>query len=134
LGYWFWGRTAGKIGHRRMLIICGIGQAFYPILTALAPSMQWLLPAAVVWGLTIGGIELGLFDMLLAACPEGRQPSFAAAGSMTSSLGVMIGPLLGAALAGVAGITTALFAVGLLQMAATAGFLLLPSREEEALA
>ena len=134
LGYWFWGRMAGQIGHRRILIICGAGQAFYPVLTALAPSMQWLLPAAVVWGLTIGGIELGLFDMLLAACPEGRQPSFAAAGSMTTSLGVMLGPLLGAALAQATTIQTALFAVGLVQMAATAGFLLLPSREEEALA
>ncbi len=131
IGYFFWGRTANRIGHRRMLLICGVGQACYPVLTALAPNEYWLLPAAFVSGITAGGIDLGLFDMLLAACPEGRQPTFAAGSAVFTSMAVTVGPLLGAAMAQSASTRTALFIIGGLQAIATLGFLLLPSREQE---
>jgi MFS family permease len=131
IGYFFWGRMANRIGHRRMLIICGAGQACYPVLTALAPDPVWLLPAAFVAGITAGGIDLGLFDMLLGACPEGRQPTFAAGSAVFTSIAVTIGPLLGAALAQSSSTRTALFIIGAAQAVATLGFLLLPSREQE---
>ncbi len=131
IGYFFWGRMANRIGHRRMLIICGAGQACYPVLTALAPDPVWLLPAAFVSGITAGGIDLGLFDMLLGACPEGRQPTFAAGSAVFTSIAVTIGPLLGAALAQSTSTRTALFFIGAAQAVATLGFLLLPSREQE---
>jgi len=131
VGYFFWGRTANRIGHRRMLIICGLGQACYPALTALAPSAFWLLPVAVVWGLTLAGIDLGLFDMLLAACPEGRQPTFAAGSAVFASIAVTIGPLIGAALAQGWNTRMALFVIGGMQAASTLAFLLLPGRDHD---
>jgi MFS family permease len=73
VGYWFWGRVANRIGHQRLLLICGVCIAFYPVLTALAPTMQWLLPAAAVWGFSLSGIELGLFDILLGVCRGGQH-------------------------------------------------------------
>ncbi len=132
VGYWYWGRMANRLGHRTLLWICGLAQASYPVLTALAPAPQWLLPAAVVWGFTVSGIDIGFFDLLLATCPEGRQPSFAAAANMLASVAITLGPLLGAGLAQVLGIQSALFAIGGLQAAATAFFVLLPGQEWEA--
>ncbi|MCX7670413.1 MAG: MFS transporter [Anaerolineae bacterium] len=131
LGYWLWGRVATRIGHRNVLLLCGAAGAFYPILTALAPSVEWLLPAAALWGLTISGVDIGLFDMMLLSSPAGRLPSFAAMANMLSNIALAIGPLLGAGLAGAIGIREALLVVGGLQLAATAGFLLLPGLEEE---
>ncbi|OQA41550.1 MAG: Major Facilitator Superfamily protein [Chloroflexi bacterium ADurb.Bin325] len=131
VGYWFWGRAANRIGHRRLLLICGATFALYPTLTALAPSVHWLLPAAVLWGLAASGIDLGLFDMLLAVCPEGQQPRFAAAANTLASLALTLGPLLGAGLAAAVTVRGALFVSGALQFASTFAFLLLPEHEHE---
>lgn len=133
VGYRFWGKMANRLGHRTLLLICGVGLGIYPILTALAPTMEWLLPAAVVWGFTIAGTDLGFFDMLLAICPNGRQPSFAAASNMLVSVATTLGPLLGAALANLVGIHSALLITGVLQVASVTFFLLLPGREQEGL-
>ncbi len=131
LGYWLWGRLTNRIGHRGLLLACGIGGALYPVMTALAPSVAWLLPAAALWGITISGIDIGLFDMMLVAAPVGRAPSFAALANVLNNIALAVGPLLGAALAGLVGIQAALLLIGGLQAIATAGFLLLPSREQE---
>jgi MFS family permease len=131
VGYFFWGRVANRLGDRTLLLICGGALAFYPILTAAAHSVQWLLPAAVLWGFTASGVDIGLFDMLLAVCPEGKQPRFAAAANTLASVTMTIGPLLGAALAGVLTTRGALYAVGGLQLFATLAFLLLPVNEHK---
>ncbi|MCU0503302.1 MAG: MFS transporter [Anaerolineae bacterium] len=131
LGYWVWGRMASRIGHRGLLLSCGAGLAFYPVLTALAPSVEWLLPAAALWGFTVAGIDIGLFDMMLISSPAGRMPSFAAVTNVLNNIALAIGPLLGAALAGLVGTRSALLVIGGLQLIATLGYLLLPSREQE---
>jgi MFS family permease len=134
VGYLFWGRVANRIGHRNLLLFCGGGQALYPALTALAPSVQWLLPAAVAWGFTAAGIDIGLFDMLLATCPEGKQPRFAAAANMFSSIAMSVGPLLGAVLSQGVGMRSALFLTAAMQLVGTASFMLLPNKQQEGLA
>ncbi len=129
IGYWFWGRVANRIGHRQLLLVCGATFALYPVVTALAPSVIWLLPAAVLWGFAVSGIDLGLFDMLLAVCPEGKQPRFAAAANTLSSIAITLGPILGAGLAEAITTRGALFVSGALQFAGTFAFLLLPKHE-----
>jgi MFS family permease len=133
VGYFLWGRIANRIGHRNLLLICGGGFAFYPVLTALAPSVEWLLPAAALWGFTAAGIDIGLFDMLLATSPEGKQPRFAAASNMLASIVTSVAPLLGAVLSQEVGIRWALLMIGGLQIIGTAFFLLLPGKEQEGL-
>ena len=95
--YWMWARVTNRIGHRRLLIISAL-IGFYPITTGLAPSAGWLLLAAVIWGLFVAAIDIGFVDMLLLACPEGRQPTFVAAANLLSSAENFAGPLIGAAL------------------------------------
>ena len=133
IGYRLWGHAANRLGHRTLLFICGGTFALYPVLTALAPTAQWLLPAAVVWGISVSGIDIGMFDTLLAACPEGRQPSFSATANMLISAVAFVGPLLGAGLDQFLDIRTTLLIIGGLQLATIAFFGLLPSLEQEEL-
>jgi MFS family permease len=133
VGYRVWGLLANRIGHRTVLLLSGAGLAFYPVLTALAPTPQWLLPGAVVWGLGVSGLDIGFFDMLLAVCPEGRQPRFSATANVFVSFVTALGPLLGAGLAHSLQIRTALYVIGGLQLLSTGFFFLLPNREQEGL-
>jgi len=126
-GYTLWGRLANRLGHRRVLTWSALGLGLYPILTALSPSALWLLPAAFVWGITAAGVDIGLFDLMLAACPEQRQPLFAAVSSMATNAAIFAGPLLGATLADATTIATALIIAGVVQWVATLPFRALPS-------
>ncbi|MEA3407075.1 MAG: MFS transporter, partial [Chloroflexota bacterium] len=126
VGYLFWGRMANRIGHRSLLIAAGMGLALYPIATVLSPSAIWLLPCAAIWGLTASGIDIGLFDLMLAAMPSERQPLFAAIWNMIGNGAVFVGPLLGAILAQSTSRGTTLLIAGLAQMITTIPFVFLP--------
>jgi MFS family permease len=130
-GYRFWGRTANRIGHRAVLLICGSLSALYPLGTLLAPDAQWLLPAALVWGFTVSGTDIALFDMLLGSCPTDRVPSFSAASNMLVSIVVCAGPLMGAALSQAIGIRPALMTAAALELLATLFFFYLPNHQQE---
>ena len=126
VGYIFWGRSANKIGHRQVLFLAALGSALYPIVTGLSPSAWWLLPAAAIWGLTAAGIDIGLFDMMLAYIPERRQPLFTAVWSMVANVAIFIGPQLGAILSDATSLSMALIIAGIAQMITTIPFIALP--------
>jgi MFS family permease len=126
IGYLFWGRMANRMGRRSLLMASAAGLALYPIATALSPSAIWLLPAAAIWGLTASGINIGLFDIMLAAMPEERQPLFAAVWNMIANGAIFVGPFLGAALAQNTSRGTALLIAGILQLATSIPFIFLP--------
>jgi MFS family permease len=126
VGYMLWGRFANRLGHRRVLFISTLGLALYPLLTGLLPSAIWLLPVALLWGLTAAGIDVALFDMMLGAVGPDRQPLFAAFWSIEANLCVFIGPLVGAVLSNMVGLREALVIGGLLQAVTTLPFLMLP--------
>ncbi|MSP13738.1 MAG: MFS transporter [Chloroflexi bacterium] len=131
LGYAFWGRIANRLGHRRLLMVGGAMFGLYPIFTALTPSPQWLIPVAVLWGLSISSVDIGLFDMLLEVCPEGRQPTFVAIANLIASLASFIGPLLGAVLVQVFELRVALLVIGAIQVASILFFVFLPHDEHK---
>ena len=128
--YGLWGRVVHRIGHRALLILSAL-IGLYAIATALAPTAVWLLPVALLWGIFVAAIDIGLVDMLLLACPEGRQPSFIGMANVLASAELFIGPLIGAALAGAIGVPAALIVSGVLQILSGAFFVLLPSRADE---
>ncbi len=127
VGYVTWGHLAGRWGHRRVLFAGAWGLASYVLMTGLSPSAIWLLPAALVWGLSAPGIDIALFDLMLASCPDERQPLFGAVWSMAANLAMFVGPLIGARLGDGLGLGTALIVVAGLQVLATVPFLALPS-------
>ena len=126
VGYVFWGRSANRLGHVRVLTWGAMGLALYVLLTAFIPSAWWLLPAAGLWGLAAGGVDIGLFDLMLASCPKERQPLFAAVWSMVANGAIFIGPLIGAALARATSLRTALIIAALAQALTTLPFIALP--------
>ena len=126
LGYFYWGRRANRIGHRRVLWIGAIGLGAYVVISALLPSAGWIVPVAVLWGVTASGVDVGIFDLMLDACPQGQATRFASVAQAFANLAVFLGPLLGVALAGATSIRTAILVAGILQVASTAAFLLLP--------
>jgi len=128
-GYLLWGRWASRVGHRSVLILSSAGLALYPVATALSPEAGWLLPVAAIWGVTVGGVDIGLFDLMLASCPEERQPLFAAVWSMAARGAMFLGPLVGAALAERTSLGTALLVSGGAQLLTTLPFLLLPRHD-----
>ena len=133
VGYHIWGKTANRLGHRNLLFIAGALFALYPILTALAPSAPWLLPASIIWGLTLSGTDIGTFDMLLGCCPDGRQPSFIATANLLICLVSFLGPFIGAELVHILDVRSALLVSGAVQLVTAGFFILLPSREQEGL-
>jgi len=131
VSYTIWGRVAHNMGHRRLLFISGAALGIYPVATGLSPSVEWLLPAAMIWGIGVAGIDIGLVDMLMVTCPSGRQPSFIAIANLLASAENVVGPLIGAALAPLIGIKMALILSGILVLGSIVFFLLLPNREQE---
>jgi len=130
-GYVFWGWMTNRMDHRELLIVCGAMLGLYPLLTGLATTMQWLLPAAAIYGFCLSGLEIGLFAMLLVLSPEGRQPSFAGVINMVTGVASTVGPVIGAALAQNLTVRAALLIVGGVQIAGAAVFFLLPRRAQE---
>lgn len=126
LGYLVWGRNANRLGHRRLLTVGAVGVAAYCVLSGLVTSARWLLPVAVLWGLAVPGIDIGIFDLLLDACPRGKETRFTSVALIGTNLAIFIGPLLGVALANATSLRTALIVAGLLQIAGTLAFRLLP--------
>ena len=126
VGYILWGNRANRLGHRKVLWLSALGLAIYPIFTALSPTAIWLLPAAAIWGITVAGIDVGIFDLMLASIPGQRQPLFAGAYSMVANACIFLGPLIGAATAQATTTRSALILAGILQAITTIPFFLLP--------
>lgn len=99
LSYTLWGRIAGRKGYRSVVVWCGLGTAIYPALTGAVPSPLWLIPVAIVWGFFAGGIDVSLFEGLIDVIPADKRVIFSAVNTTFANLTILIGPLLGIALA-----------------------------------
>jgi MFS family permease len=98
-GYFFWSRVVKRKGHHLPLLICTIGSGLYPVLTSLIGTQTWLPLVAPTWGFFVAGIDLSIFDTLLAVCPAGRRPTFFSVNTLLSSLTIFLAPMLGSLLA-----------------------------------
>lgn len=125
-GYLFWGRSANRLGHRRVLTLGALGTALYGLASAASPSAVWLVPVALLWGACVPGIDVGLFDLLLHSCPRGKEARFVSVNQFVANVAIFVGPLLGVALANATSVRAALVVASLLQALATVGFRLLP--------
>ena len=114
LGYVIWGRVAVRLGHRRVLIACGIGTSVYPVLTALVPNASWLIPVAMLWGAFAAGIDIAFFECLLRSAPAGHVETFSAVSTTVTNITCFIAPIAGTLLADALGIQIALVAAGVL--------------------
>ena len=127
IGYLMWGKMAHRVKHRRVLLISVLLYGLYPISTALIPSTPWLLPVAVIWGVALSGVDMGLFDLMLAAAPKDKMPRLSSVLNLVSNAAAFIGPMLGVMLSNATSVRTALLVIGAIQLLSTITFRLLPS-------
>ena len=127
VSYTLWGRLASRRGFRFVLLWCGFGTALYPALTGTVPSPFWLIPVAIVWGFFAGGVDVSLFEGLIDVIPASQRVIYSAVNTTFANLTVLIGPLLGIALAELIGmratfgVAGAVCAIGTLLYYAMAG-------------
>ena len=127
IGYLAWGKITNRWKHRRGLWTCALLYGLYPISTALVPSASWLPAVAVLWGAAVSGVDIGLFDLMMAATPREMMPRFSSVLNLVSNGAALVGPVLGATLSSATSLQVALLVVGVLQLLSTATFWLLPS-------
>lgn len=128
-GYYAWGRLTARLGHRRTLGFAALGLSFYPALTAASPTVEWLLPAALVWGLFASGIDMSLFEGLLDVCPADRRAEFVAVNTFVANAIAFVAPIAGAWLAASTSIRLVLAVSAALHLAAVAVVVVLSLRK-----
>ena len=101
LGYFAWGRLTGELGRGRVVLLCTLSLGLYPLLTALSPDAFWIVPVAAIRGLFFAGIDIVLFEALIAKSPSQHRPGFIAMSNLLDSVARLVAPLLGAALVSV---------------------------------
>ena len=127
VGYLAWGRWLPKIPQRKQLTIGVVLLGLYLIATGLIPSAVWLVPIALIWGLAMSCVNIGLFNGLLASAPKEKMPRLAAVLNLVASAAASVGPLLGVVLSQATSIRTALLVIGGLTILSTMTFRVVPS-------
>ena len=100
VGYLYWGKVGIRRGDRWLLIIGALGVTLFVFLTALVPSIEWMIPTSILGGVAWAGCNLALFNLMLSVCPSDRRPTYIALHTSLINVTAFAGPLLGAALAG----------------------------------
>ena len=103
-GYFFWGKIVAKRGNRWVLLVTAVGVAVYAFLTALVPSIGWMIPTSILGGFTWAGCNLALFNVMLHVCPAERRPTYVAMYTALMNVTAFAAPMLGAGLASWIGI------------------------------
>jgi len=98
-GYLYWGKVSAQRGDRWLLVLTALGVSLYAALTALVPTMGWMIPTSMLGGLTWAGCNLALFNVLLRVSPSDHRPTYVAVYTALMNVTAFAGPLLGAGLA-----------------------------------
>jgi len=106
-GYFYWGKISARRGNRWVLIVTAFGVALYTLLTALVPTIGWMIPTSILGGLTWSGCNLALFNVMLGVCPAERRPTYVALYTALMNVAAFAAPMLGAGLSDWAGIRIA---------------------------
>ena len=132
IGYLGWSKIASHWPGRRVLLTAVLLYGLYPISTALVPSASWLPLPAVIWGIAGSGVDMGLFNLLLASAPKDKMPRLSSVLSLVSNGAAFLGPTLGVVLTDATNLRTALLVIGVLQILSVSTFGLLPRDESTA--
>ena len=111
-GYLTWGKVGARRGDRWTLIVTAFGLTVYVLVTALVPTIAWMIPTSILGGLSWSGCNLALFNIMLGVCPAERRPTYVALYTALLNVTAFAAPLLGATLSDWAGIRIALVVAG----------------------
>ena len=113
-GYYFWGRVADRTGHTRMLIIVSMVLGGVCVATSLVTrDVRWLLLClAPLSGFFASGIDVSLFEGLIAVMPPDLRPRYVAMNTALANTVAFLAPIAGATLAERTGIPAVIAAGG----------------------
>ena len=106
--YPFWGRLSTRRGNLYVIILNALGLVLYPLATAFAPSVEWILPVSFIGGMFTAGYGLAFFNRLLEVSPEQHRASYIATYNSLINITAFVGPLISTLLIGIFGIQTML--------------------------
>jgi hypothetical protein len=111
-GYFLWRGPARRKGASWVLVPSVVGAGVFPAVLAVAHHELAVAVLVGLYGISLAGIELSLFDELMKSIPPTEAVRFAALDTGASNFAGMTGPITGAVLAGAIGIPGALVAAG----------------------
>jgi predicted MFS family arabinose efflux permease len=109
VGYYLWPRVVRRRGPRFVLVATTFVVTLYPLLVGLTTRVELIVVFAALAGMFQAGINLVFFDELMKTVPPAQAPTFVSVAQNLRYLAVVLGPLLGTALADRIGLAGALF-------------------------
>jgi MFS family permease len=109
VGYYLWARVVRHRGSRFVLLATTFVVTLYPLLVGLTTRVELIVLFAALAGMFQAGINLVFFDELMKTVPPAQAPTFVSVAQNLRFVAVVLGPLLGTALADRIGLAGALF-------------------------
>lgn len=95
----FWGKMAGRISSRRVLLICGLGYGVAQLFFGLARTEIQFLLARMFAGVFVGGCYVSFLTYTVNASPEKKRGSYLAVNAtvqaVAASFGYFVGGMIG---------------------------------------
>jgi len=104
-----WGRAGDIFGHRLILVLTGMTIPLLPLLWVINDNFWYLILLQVLSGLSWGGFNLGMGNMLFDLVPAAQRVTYVAVHNVLVAAGVFAGGLIGISLIGVVPATTTWF-------------------------
>jgi MFS family permease len=109
-------RVTGVFGHRRLLHVSSLFYSLYPFLTWLAQDATLFWVASFVGGAVWGLLNAALINRLMERVPADDRPAHMALHNLALNLGILVGSLLGPALAAGFDVRGAMLGAGVLRL------------------
>jgi MFS-type transporter involved in bile tolerance (Atg22 family) len=119
VAYFVWSVAARKIGIGAVLLISSFGMSLYPLAATATSSVLLLAVFAGLGGFFSAGNDLVNFDLVLSTAPAEHQATYVGLFQTLQNAALFMMPLLGTALADLAGLHLALVVAGVLRLIGT---------------
>ena len=103
-GYTFWRTQSRRRSARLLVLISSGGLALYPFVLSLSTDLVAVAVITAAAAIFSSGVDLTLFDALMRTIPSRYGLTFSAVETSSQNLAGIIGPLIGGAVAEMAGI------------------------------
>ncbi len=95
VAYTAWATLARRRSQRLVLLVACLGSAMYPLLVSQTLTYPLLALWAALAGIAIAGVDLVLFDVLIATCPPDERGTAVGLYHTSVYIATFLAPLLG---------------------------------------
>ena len=116
VAYYVWARVTKQRGVRFALLVTTLAVAFYPIILSFTTAIPLVILLSGIAATFAAGIDLVLFDMVVASYPHDEAATFVGMQQFTVYLGTFIAPFVATTLATAWSIPAALVVAGVIRL------------------